>query len=124
MNVADTATGGSGHYPYVYMEEDGTARELHAAERAYLETRFEGGDGAQPYVKWRYRSRTPVARSRAGYLERSGLPRKLSVKPAPANDPFPPMTREQWREQLLREGHTIVDNPDGSFTLSLPRPRD
>jgi len=38
-------------YRYIYVTADGTARELHADERAYLETPFKGGDGALPYIK-------------------------------------------------------------------------
>jgi preprotein translocase subunit SecD len=35
-------------HPYVYVNAEGTARELHANERQYLETEFRPGDGAQP----------------------------------------------------------------------------
>lgn len=41
-------------YPYVYVVADGTARELHASERQYLETEFKGSDGNMPYVKRTY----------------------------------------------------------------------
>jgi hypothetical protein len=44
-------------YPYVYVNADGTARELHANEQKYLETDFKGGDGAAPYVKSSYQER-------------------------------------------------------------------
>jgi len=33
-------------YPYVHVNADGSARELHPSERRYLETEFKGGDGA------------------------------------------------------------------------------
>ena len=46
-----------GTWVRLYVEVDGTARELHADERAYLETDFEGGDGARPYVKSKYEQR-------------------------------------------------------------------
>jgi hypothetical protein len=38
-------------YPYIFIDDDGTARELHAAERAYLEQVFIPFDGGRPYVK-------------------------------------------------------------------------
>jgi hypothetical protein len=38
-------------YPYVFINADGSARELHAEERAYLETEFKGGDGAAPWLR-------------------------------------------------------------------------
>ena len=42
---------------YVYVLANGTARELHADERQYLETEFQGGDGAMPYIKASYEAR-------------------------------------------------------------------
>ena len=44
-------------YRYVYVIADGTARELHASERQYLETEFSGGDGVMPYIKSSYSER-------------------------------------------------------------------
>ncbi len=38
-------------YRYIYVNADGSARELHAGERDYLETEFTGGDGAAPHIK-------------------------------------------------------------------------
>jgi len=52
-------------YPYIYVNADGTARELHAGERAYLEMEFKGGDGAMPYIKTATRNATAGARSTA-----------------------------------------------------------
>ena len=37
-----------GTYPYVYVNADGTARELHPGERAYLEAEYQGGGGRRP----------------------------------------------------------------------------
>jgi hypothetical protein len=50
-------------YPYIHVEKDGTARELHASEREYLETPFLFGDGGRPYVKSSYEERTAGAKS-------------------------------------------------------------
>jgi hypothetical protein len=38
-------------YPYIFVNDDGTARELHAAERAYLEQTFLPFDGGRPTSK-------------------------------------------------------------------------
>ncbi len=35
-------------YPYVYVNAVGSARELHAKEREYLETPFAPGDAPAP----------------------------------------------------------------------------
>jgi hypothetical protein len=45
------------NYLYVYVNADGSARELHPNERQYMETEFVLGDGAAPYVKDGYASR-------------------------------------------------------------------
>ncbi|HLM61509.1 MAG TPA: hypothetical protein VK308_11955, partial [Pyrinomonadaceae bacterium] len=46
-------------FEYIYVEEDGSARELDEDEQIYLKTEFHGGDGNRPYIKLRYESLTP-----------------------------------------------------------------
>ena len=65
---------------YLYVEEDGSARELSADEAEYLATAFDPSDGGRPYIKDRYSSRTPVGRLR-GFLERKELPADVRVRP-------------------------------------------
>ncbi|HEX2780002.1 MAG TPA: hypothetical protein VHM30_10910 [Gemmatimonadaceae bacterium] len=64
---------------FVWVDDDGSARELTADECRYLATAFEGADGGRPYIKDRYRSRTPDGRL-GGYLERRMLPRGTVVR--------------------------------------------
>jgi hypothetical protein len=64
---------------YVYVEDDGTARELEPDEVEYLGTKFEGGDGNRPYIKSSYEQLTPDNRIR-GYLPRKQLPAGVRVK--------------------------------------------
>ena len=52
-------TNGSYALRFVYVEEDGSARELSAEERDYLNTEFQGADGGRPYIKCWYRELTP-----------------------------------------------------------------
>jgi hypothetical protein len=66
-------------YPYVYIENDGSFRELSSDERQYLQEAFHPGDGGRPYVKASYRSRTPTGRL-GGFLRRSSLPPALSTQ--------------------------------------------
>lgn len=70
-------------YPYVYVEENGAYRELIKEEKEYLQEKFHPNDGARPYVKSRYRSRTPDGKLR-GFLKRSKLPRGLKAAIIPA----------------------------------------
>lgn len=64
---------------FVYVEDDGSARELTATELDYLNTEFRGADGARPYIKYRYSSITPDHRL-GGFLLRKKLPIRIDVK--------------------------------------------
>ena len=68
-------------FPYVYVNNDGSARELTAEEQEYLRTEFHPADGGRPYIKLRYGSRTPDGRLR-GFLRRRSLPARVVVRPA------------------------------------------
>lgn len=107
-------------YPYVYVNADGTARELHPNERKYLETEFRGGDGAAPYIKRSYEERNGWGELR-GYLERSRLPIGTPTSKAPTEDPSRPMNRQEYIRYLRGKGMEVTENPDGSFTVSDPR---
>ena len=72
----------------IYVEDDGSARELTDAEKQYVDTDFSPFDGARPYIKSRYEQRTPSGALR-GYLQRRLLPQGFPVKPAPASSPVP-----------------------------------
>jgi len=61
---------------FVWVEDDGSVRDLTADEHKYLNTEFHPGDGARPYVKSSYESKTPDGRI-GGFLLRRRLPRTL-----------------------------------------------
>lgn len=69
-------------FPYVYVNDDGSARELTLSEQEYLNTKFYGADGGRPYIKLHYGSRTPNGWLR-GFLKRRRLPPKIFIDPAP-----------------------------------------
>lgn len=108
-------------YPFVYVNDDGTARELHAAERAYLETEFHGADGARPYIKTSYDKRDGW-KSVAGYMLRRLLPAGLAVGPAPAEDPNKPMTPDQMTAFLESKGLVAEKEPDGTIRMMKRKP--
>jgi hypothetical protein len=115
-------------YPFVFVEDDGSVRELHAAERLYLETPFEGADGARPYVKARFDSRDGWD-SIAGFCERSLIPHDLPIAAAPLVDPNPPMNAEQhieWLKMKLKtkSGWTAIEQPDGTVVLRRTKTGD
>jgi hypothetical protein len=69
-------------FEYVWVDDDGSARELDADERAPLQTPFQGSDGARPYIKSHYGALTPDGRM-GGYLRRRQLPRQIPINPPP-----------------------------------------
>jgi hypothetical protein len=103
-------------YPYVYVNADGTARELHASERAWLETEYTLGDGAMPYIKDSYAERNGWGELN-GYLARVALPAGMPVADAPAEDPRRPMSREDTIAWLRGKGVEVTENSDGSLTV-------
>jgi hypothetical protein len=103
-------------YPYIYVKPDGTARELHAGERAYLETEYKGGDGAMPYIKDTYEERNGWGELN-GYLKRAALPAGTPVGDAPAEDPSRGLSREEYIAWLRGNGVEVSENSDGSLTV-------
>jgi|SRR4051812_19670990 hypothetical protein len=65
---------------FVHVDEDGTARELTADEKIYLNTRFHPNDGARPYIKYRYGQKTPNGEM-SGFLLRRRVPRAIPIAP-------------------------------------------
>jgi hypothetical protein len=108
-------------YPYVYVIADGTACELHASERQYLETEFSGGDGAMPYIKSSYSERDGWGEI-TGYLERSELPAGTVIHHAPAEDPRRPLSKTEYIAWLRNKGVEVIENSDGSMTI-MAKPR-
>ena len=107
-------------FPYVYIDAEGTARELHAAERACLEKRFKGGDGAMPYVKSTYEERDGWGEL-SGYLLRGELPAGTAIGHAPRKDPNRPITRADFVTWLRSKGVDVTENDDGSMTVARPQ---
>jgi len=111
---------------YIFVDADGIARELHASERQYLATDFHGSDGGRPYIKFGYSQRDGWGEI-SGYMERSLLPEGISVHGAPAEDPHKPQSKAETIaslrsggvfEMLRNEGWEVVENSDGSVTMS------
>lgn len=65
-------------FEFVYVEHDGTVRELDKDEIEYLETEFEPTDGARPYVKSSYDQLTPDKKI-LGFLHRSKVPKEIEI---------------------------------------------
>ena len=66
-------------FEYVYVENDGTVRELDNQEIEYLQTKFEPTDGARPYIKNSYDQLTPGSKKILGFLHRSKVPENVKI---------------------------------------------
>lgn len=65
-------------FEYVYVEKDGTVRELDNEEIEYLQTEFKLGDGARPYIKSNYEQLAPDKKI-SGFLQRSKVPENIEI---------------------------------------------
>lgn len=114
----------SNPYPYVYVNEDGSVRELHASERAELEKPYSPLDGGQPYVKYTYEQRNGMKRLE-GFCPRSKIAKNIRILPPPQEDPAI-IARKQhaaWMIQYAKNhGFKYVENDDGSVIIERPKP--
>jgi hypothetical protein len=83
----------------VYVNEDGSVRELTEAEKKYVDTEFSPLDGARPYVKSRYLDRT--AWGIQGYLPRTQVPDGVRIQPAPPQNAPQSQTPQAVAESLV-----------------------
>jgi len=65
-------------FEYVYVENDGTIRELDHDEIEYLQSEFQPTDGARPYIKSSYEQLTPNNKI-WGFLHRNKIPKDVEI---------------------------------------------
>ncbi len=82
----------------VYVQEDGSVRELTEAEKNYVEREYSPLDGARPYIKSRYQERT--AWGNQGYLLRAHVPDGVAIHPAPMQNALSSQTPQAAAESL------------------------
>ncbi len=101
-------------YPYVYVEKDGTVRELHSSERKFLETPYHPADGSMPYIKKSFNALNPYGNLRGTCL-RSNIPHQISIQAAPIEDPIPLLLQETQEDmvKLLNENNFEIIEEDG-----------
>jgi len=68
-------------FEYVYVESDGSVRELQEDEISYLKEEFDPGDGARPYIKHSYTQLTPDGKVH-GFIKRAKVPAHIRIRPA------------------------------------------
>jgi len=108
-------------FEFVYVNQDGSVRELSPGERAYLSEEFLGGDGGRPYIKSSYESHDGWG-SLSGFIERRRVP--LRIKIHPVHPDYDAKEKELEHDMLdlhRASGDIIESNADGSITCT-PNP--
>jgi hypothetical protein len=109
-------------FKYVYVNQDGTVRELSPGEQVYLSTKFMGGDGARPYIKTSYESRDGWG-SRSGYIRRRQVPAQIKILSIHPEFDKREMELEYDMLGSNRVANDIIEtNADGSITCT-PNPK-
>ena len=103
---------------FVYVNQDGSVREISVGEQEYLKRRFNPFDGARPYIKSRYWSWDNWG-SRSGYLKRYRVPSRIMIQPVRPD--FDTVIRDLPEDMFgthRAAGDTVVRNADGSILCS------
>lgn len=104
--------------PYVYVNQDGSVRELSPGERAYLSKDFAGSDGERPYIKSTYESRDGWG-SQSGFMERQLVPGGVNIRAVrPDYDVSVAKLPTDPLDSHRAAGDTIVTNADGSVACT------
>ena len=111
--VVDTAASSLEPYPYVFVEDDGSVRELHLEERKYLETPFSPFDGGRPYIKEDYESRDGW-KSIKGFCPRAKIPDGMHIAAAPDKNPNPNLSKAEIGKLLQEKEFEITKLSGGT----------
>lgn len=106
-------------FKYVYINQDGSARELCNAEREFLSIVFHGADSSRPYIKWGYPGRDGYG-SLSGFLLRNRVPRRITIQPVNPNfDQLEKECENDLYEEAKITGDIIKKDEDGSITVTF-----
>lgn len=107
---------------FVYVNQDGSVRELSPNELEYLSQKFHPADGARPYVKSSYKSLDGWG-SMSGFLLRKKVPPVVPIDPV--CELYDSLVNEDLMSDFLEDcraaGDTIRMDADGSFQCT-PNP--
>ena len=108
-------------FEYVYVNQDGSVRELSPNEQAYLEEEFSPFDGARPYIKSSYESLDGWG-SMSGFIPRKEIPTDMGIDPVnPQYDALVANDSVDFLEAHRLAGDIIETGPDGRITC-IPDP--
>lgn len=112
-------------FEFVYVNQDGTARELSPEERAYLCEFFDPFDGGRPYIKASYNCVDGYG-SPSGFIELKNVPSNITIQAVnPQYDFLLKSSEKSYREKLIEDhnaaGDIITVDTDKSF-CAIPNP--
>lgn len=99
-------------YPYVFVNEDGTVRELHVIEKQHLETPFYLGDPQRPQIKGAYEDKNSRG-SLSGYCRRADIPQ-------PSDLGYPAMRLGDLRLPFSASTDGELERGQARATVRLP----
>lgn len=104
-------------FEYVYVNQDGTVRELASGEVESLSSDFLPGDSGRPYIKFRYGSKDGWG-SLSGFILRRKVPRHIKIPPVNPNyKGDESLSRDDLIQGALADGDIVTQNEDGSVTI-------
>jgi hypothetical protein len=109
-------------FKFVYVNQDGSVRELSPGEQAYLSEEFSVGDGGRPYIKSNYESSDGWG-SQSGFISRRQVPADIPILLVHPN--YDVLKKECGHDMLgshRAAGDIIEKNANGSITC-IPNPR-
>jgi hypothetical protein len=105
----------------VWINDDGSARELSEAEKTYVDAEYSPFDGARPYIKSHYAQRNGWGEL-SGYLPRKDVPDREPIGPAPAESSPQQQTPQAVAESILEL--VRKHRPDDADKIRFKLPRD
>ena len=91
----------------VYINDDGSARELSETEKKYVDTEFSPLDGARPHIKTRYEQRNGWG-NLSGFLQRKdvpvGMPINLAQSETTSQQQTPQTVADSISELIRKPG--------------------
>jgi hypothetical protein len=107
---------------YVYVNHDGSIREISPGEQEYLSTEFSGGDGGRPYIKSSYES-TDGWGSRAGFIARRRVPKHLAIRPVHPNYDAREKASGFDEFGFYKASGDLIEKQDDGSILITPNPK-
>ncbi len=66
-------------FEFIYINNDGSARELTILEKLYLRTKYHGADGDRPYIKLKYSDKNGRG-NLCGFCSRKIIPESIKIE--------------------------------------------